>query len=186
MDLSHAPLPTAQEARELWNVYGMLDNIRDHSEMVCRVALQLYDWLAESGVELRRDAVETGALLHDISKTACLGTERRHDQEGLALLAELGYPELGSLVASHVFLPPGYPLNETMVVNYADKRVKHDQIVDLDERYQYILERYGRGEDDRIGRINQGLSLAQEVERVIFSALAPKHTPKDISALDFG
>lgn len=184
VDLKAAPLPSVDQARALWDRYQMLDNIRDHSEVVCRVALAITDWLAAAGVALRREAVEVGSLLHDIAKTQCLNSDRRHDKEGQEILVELGYPELGFLVYRHVVLPVGYPLDETMVVNYADKRVKHNRIVDLDERYRYILERYGRGDRERIDRINLGLARALEVEQTVFDPIMPARTPQDIAALE--
>ena len=47
------PLPSPdREVRSWWDDYGMLDNIRRHSEVVCKVALVLTDWLAEAGVSL--------------------------------------------------------------------------------------------------------------------------------------
>lgn len=184
VDMTEAPLPTVDEARLLWDRFGMLDNIRAHSEKVCLVAMTLTDWLEGAGIVLRRQAVEVGALLHDIAKTACLGTDRRHDQEGLDILNDLGYPQLGRLVARHVFLPPGSPLDEIMVVNYADKRVKHDQIVGLDERYQYIMERYGNGDPVRMARIEKGYGLAQVVEQTVFKPLTPQRTPADVFSLE--
>jgi uncharacterized protein len=145
------PLPDPGQARAWWDDYAMLDNIRDHSEMVCFVALAITDWLALAGVKLHRRAVEVGALVHDISKTPCIGTTKLHAQEGGALITSLGYPELGYMVANHVYLNDDHPLDETMVVNYADKRVTHDQIVDLDSRFAYIADRYGLGDPDPPG-----------------------------------
>ena len=95
---SSTPLPDLDEVSRLWDRHGMLDNIRAHSEVVRFIALLLTDWLDEAGCRLERDAVEVGALLHDIAKTACLGNQRRHDVEGQRILESLGYPELGLLV----------------------------------------------------------------------------------------
>ena len=176
------PLPTAKQVRAWWDDYCMLDNIRAHSEQVCRVALLVADWLAEAGVSLNRLAVETGALAHDLAKTPCLGTERLHAQEGEEILTGMGFPQLGQLVGRHVVIPPGQPLDETMVVNYSDKRVKHDEIVDLDERFHYIEKRYGNNDPDRIIRIRAGRERAFEVERIIFTAMKGEHHPEDIAA----
>lgn len=178
-----APLPNPQQARAMWDDYQMLDNIREHSEMVCFVALTLADWLAEAGVQLHRQAVEVGALLHDISKTTCLGTDKLHAQEGGALVTRLGYPELGYLVANHVYLTEYHPLDETMVVNYADKRVTHNYIVGLQERFDYIAERYGNDDPTRLARIQTGLDNARRAEEMLFTPLAPRHTPDDIMLL---
>lgn len=175
------PLPDRAEIDRLWNRYGMLDNIREHSRVVTAVALLVTDWLAQAGVQLNRRAVEAGALLHDIAKTPCLGTETRHDRQGETILTKLGYPELGYLVRSHVVLPEGEPLDETMVVNYADKRVNHDQLVNLEERFAYIAGRYGRGMPHLEERIAQGLQRAQEVERMLFNRINHGRTPADIA-----
>ncbi len=180
---SHTPLPTPEEVRSWWDRFGMLPNIRAHSEMVTRVALQVADWLVESGIALNRRAVEVGALAHDIAKTPCLGTDKLHALEGEKILDSLGYPEIGYIVRLHVYLPDGHPLDECMVVNYADKRVKHDQVVDLAERWDYIFERYSQGDPERIARLKWGRERAFAVERRIFEQIGPGHHPRDILAL---
>lgn len=175
------PLPSAERIADLWDEYGMLDNIREHSRVVTRVALLIYGWLAEAGQELNRAAVEAGALLHDIAKTPCLGQKCRHDLEGGRILTELGYPELGQLVRLHVVLPPEFPLNETMVVNYADKRVTHDQLCTLGERYAYITQRYGRGDPALEQRIAGGLERARQVEAELFGHIDHGRTPAAVA-----
>ncbi|KIX14541.1 HD domain-containing protein [Dethiosulfatarculus sandiegensis] len=175
------PVPTPELVRSWWDEYGMLDNIRAHSFVVSQVALLVNQWLAESGLALREDAVLAGALAHDIAKTQCLNSDRLHSEEGYEILFKKGYPELGYLVRAHVYLPEGHPLDETMVVNYADKRVKHDRIVNLNDRYDYIEKRYGRGEPERIARIAKGRARAFEVEDLIFKQIGLIHTPSEIS-----
>lgn len=177
-------LPEPGQVRAWWDEFAMLDNIRDHSEKVCLVALTLADWLAEAGVRLSRLAVEVGALAHDIAKTPCLGTSKLHAQEGGEIVTRLGFPELGYMVANHVYLASDHPLDETLVVNYADKRVTHDRIVDLDARFAYIADRYGLGDAQRLARIKIGLDNARRAERLIFSALGPRRSPQDIMLLD--
>lgn len=178
------PLPGPEQVRAWWDEYAMLDNIRAHSEKVCLVALAITDWLAESGVRLHRRAVEVGALAHDIAKTPCLGTNRLHAQEGGQILTRLGFPELGYLVANHVFLPHDHPLDETMVVNYADKRVTHDRIVDLEARFAYIAQRYGNGDPQRLARIQKGLQHARRAERLIFGRMNHGRRPEDLLLLE--
>ena len=155
----------------------MLDNIRDHSRVVTAVAMLLTDWLSEAGLALHREAIRAGALLHDIAKTPCLGQKCRHDLEGGRIMEELGYPELAYLVKLHVVLPEGHPLDETMVVNYADKRVTHDQLCTLGQRYAYITQRYGRGDPTLEARIAQGLERARQVEGQLFSHIDHGRTP---------
>jgi putative nucleotidyltransferase with HDIG domain len=175
------PIPPPELVHLWWDEYKMLDNIRAHSRMVSQVALLVNHWLGESGLTLRQDAILAGALAHDIAKTQCLNSDRLHSEEGYEILKEKGYPELAYLVRVHVYLPEGHPLDEAMVVNYADKRVKHDHIVGLDDRYDYIEKRYGRGEPERIARIAKGRARAFSVEDVIFNQIGLAHKPSEIS-----
>ena len=70
-----------------------------------------------------------GALLHDLGKTACLGTLNNHAELGADILEDLGYPDVAQVVREHVHLDGDIldprPLREAEVVNYADKRVLH-------------------------------------------------------------
>lgn len=175
------PLPSLAEIARLWDDYAMLANIRRHSEVVCAVALLICDWLDEAGVSLNRQAIRAGALLHDLAKTACLGSPRRHDLEGGDILRGLGFPQLAHLVLCHVILPEEQPLDETMVVYYADKRVNHDSLVNLNQRYAYIAERYGQSDPQLLARIAQGRQRALAVERLIFARMAHQHTPDEVA-----
>ena len=145
-------VPSKNECFELIRQMDMMDHIVAHSLTVCEVALTLADGLAEENAGLNRDLVQAGALLHDITKTRSFTTRENHAESGGALLVELGYPAVGSIVRQHVKLD-AYPENglfsEAEIVNYADKRVLHDKVVPLDRRMRYIVERYCHGEADR-------------------------------------
>jgi hypothetical protein len=91
--------------------------------------------------------IRAAALLHDITKTRSFKTQENHALTGGEFLAEQGYAEVGELVRQHVRLdeyPNPVTIGEAEILNYADKRVLHDEIVGLDKRMDYILERYGR------------------------------------------
>ncbi len=100
--------------------------------------LFLSEELNKKGQSIDLRLVEAAALLHDIAKTVCLQTKEDHTRAGCCLLKEIGYDRIGEIVAQHVWLlKEGDPssVSEEEVVNYADKRVRHDQIVSLDERF---------------------------------------------------
>lgn len=175
------PLPPMGQIMQLWDTHYMLDNIRRHSEVVCAVALLLQDWLEQAGVMLNLEAVRAGALLHDLAKTQCLGSKRRHDLEGAQVLEDLGYPELAYLVRHHVRLDPEHPLDETMLVYYADKRVNHDHVVPVNQRYAYITSRYGDEDPVKLERIEAGRLHALQVEQLIFDSMFNLHTSEDVT-----
>ena len=166
-------VPSKMECFELICQMDMMDHIVAHSLKVCQVALTIADCLAKTHVRLNRELIQAGALLHDITKTRSFDTRENHAQSGGRLLDELGYPAVGSIVRQHVKLD-AYPqkaiFGEAGIVNYADKRVLHDQVVSLDQRMRYIEERYCRGEDDR-RRIGWLWEKTRGLEARIFNAL---------------
>ncbi|NWG04809.1 MAG: HDIG domain-containing protein [Syntrophaceae bacterium] len=140
-------IPTREECLKLMGDFGMLDNIVAHSLEVARVALFLSKELNKRGQRISLELVEAASLLHDLTKTACLKTKEDHARTGSQLLKQLGYERVGEVVAQHIWLgkkEDPLTLSEEEIVNYADKRVMHDRIVTLDERFHDLKDRYGR------------------------------------------
>ena len=142
-------IPDRDACRRLMEQHGMLDNIVAHSLEVSKVALFLSEGLKQRGQRIDLRLVEAGALLHDIAKTGCLRTKEDHTQAGYRLLKQMGYERVGRVVAQHVWLDgerDPFSVSEEEVVNYADKRVRHDRIVSLEERFVDLRQRYGMDE----------------------------------------
>ncbi|NOX26328.1 MAG: HDIG domain-containing protein [Deltaproteobacteria bacterium] len=151
----------------------MLDNIRAHSLVVARIAEFLGRELIKRGLDLNIDLVVGGALLHDIGKTACLNNGRNHALLGADICNTHGFNEVAPLVAQHVILAddlPGEP-DARQIVYYADKRVNHDQVVSLEARLAYIVERYGFNDSRRCAAIRRNFNRCYEIEKTIFSYL---------------
>jgi putative nucleotidyltransferase with HDIG domain len=139
-------IPTREECIKLMGQYGMLENIIHHSLEVARVALFLSRELNRKGQNIDLSLVEAASLLHDLAKTECLTTKEDHAQTGSQLLKGMGYEEVGEVVARHIWLRQTGDLStvsEEEIVNYADKRVMHDRVVSLEERFSDLRERYG-------------------------------------------
>ncbi|MCF8057220.1 MAG: HD domain-containing protein [Desulfocapsa sp.] len=157
----------------------MLDNIRAHSLVVTRVAQVLLTALANSTKTNcplpAKNLVLAGALLHDIAKTPCLENSCDHARQGRDICLELGYPEVAEVVREHVILTKfspkryneGYFLAKELVY-YADKRVRHDEIVSLEERLDYILERYGNNDPIRHCLIKENFDKCKQLETFLF------------------
>lgn|GEM_PF-375683 len=140
-------IPTREECLRLMGQYGMLENIIHHSLEVAKVALFLSVELNKKGQRIDLGLVEAASLLHDLTKTECLKTKEDHAQTGFQLLMGMGYEKVGEVVAQHIWLgKAGDPssVSEEEIVNYADKRVMHDRIVSLAERFSDLKERYGK------------------------------------------
>jgi uncharacterized protein len=167
-------VPSREECLALMADQGMLPNIRSHSLQVARVAQVLAVHLPSSRPPLDLALLEAGALLHDIAKTECLKTKERHTDIGAAFLEARGYPEVAAIVAQHVTLKAGLSENhrvtEIEIVHYADKRVLHEEIVDLQTRFEYLQRQYGRTSEDR-KRIAALLENSLNQEKKIFRDL---------------
>ena len=166
-------IPSSKECYELIREMGMMDHIVDHSEQVCRVAVCLADKLNHKGIDLNFELIRASALLHDITKTRSFRTKENHAETGGKFLQERGFIEVGHVIAQHVkldtYVASSSPV-EAEIVNYADKRVLHDQIVSLKDRMAYILERYADGMESR-ERILGLWAKSKDLEKRIFSYL---------------
>jgi putative nucleotidyltransferase with HDIG domain len=177
-------IPGVNDCLGFMEQYHMLPNIKDHSIVVARVAGVITHGLINAGHALSLDTVTAGALLHDIGKTACLDNDDDHAAKGLEICLALNLATIADIVAEHVILKNYAPENgfsEKEVVYYADKRVNHDQVVSLDERLAYILQRYGRNDEVRCQAIKKNYARCQDLEKRMFSFLAFK--PADIPEL---
>ena len=145
----------------------MLDNIRAHSLQVTRVAVVL-----ARGLGLDENFVTAGALLHDVAKTKCLNGACNHAEEGGLICMKHGFSEIAPIVHEHVILVNYHrPLSPLELVYYADKRVRHDEIVSLSERQVYIEERYGQGKQEIIEAIRLNFGKCYGMETRIFASL---------------
>jgi len=166
-------IPTKDQCYQMICKMKMMDHIVVHSLQVCRVATFLTKHLNEQDNRLNFDLIQSAALLHDITKTRSFETREDHALTGGEYLIDRGYPEIGNLIRQHVkldeYLITG-TISEAEVLNYADKRVLHDEIVALDRRLDYILERYAETPAHR-ARINLLWQKTREMEIKLFKDL---------------
>jgi uncharacterized protein len=185
MSLFEQPdIPTRQACLDLWDVYAMQPQIRAHSLQVARVSDLLARKLQPLFPAINRDLVEAGALLHDIAKSRCLATKGNHVLEGVEILNSLGYPSVAQIVAQHVRLNDDYylqgRLDEVVAVHYADKRVLHDDIVNLEDRFDYLKKTYGHTPEN-LERIDLLFRETRSLEERIFAHLP--FSPEDIKSI---
>ena len=175
---------TREECFELMDRHGMLEHIMDHSLAVRKVALFLSIELNKRGQALDLGLVEAASLLHDLAKTACLKTKEDHAEAGFQLLVRLGYQRIGEVVAQHIVvwkIEDPSRVTEEEVVNYADKRVRHDRIVSLKDRFADLRHRYGKKGNDDLEAWEGLERMTFEIESKIFSILGMD--PADLEQL---
>ncbi len=148
-------------------------NIRQHTLAVSDVCDRIAQELIKQGRLLRRKALKAAARAHDLMRfvsfkkslpeepeptkeqTALWQKLREkyspnHEEAGAVFLREQGFPEVGEIVRAHQGIPeemnPESATTEQLVLAYADKRILFDQPISLDERFKYLIQRYGSGE----------------------------------------
>ncbi len=166
-------IPSLSDAYRLLCEEGVPPHIVRHCEKVALVAVFLGRELRHQGEPLDLALVCAGGLLHDLTKHHSLRTGENHAESARRKLFDLGYPEVAEVVGQHIFLkpgPPGHPIRAEELVYYADKRVRHEEIVSLEERFVDLRERYGRRTSSwvRIWRLEE---LTKLLERRIFKPL---------------
>jgi len=148
------PIPTEEKIQALREKYETPENVIGHCEVCGQVARQICE-----AYGLDPLFTVTACRLHDLLRALDFmpGDERRekliaefgeiqHEIAAGNLLTSLGYPELGRAIDTHrtssLYRPEVHPLTlEEKIVYYADKRVKHTEIVSVAERFRDGRER---------------------------------------------
>ena len=177
-------IPETEECISLMSTYGMLENIKAHSFKVEQVARVISRGLKKSGINISLEKVRAGALMHDIAKTMCLGSTEDHAARGKEICIENNFIEIAEIVGEHITLnsyTPGSEVNEKEIIYYSDKRVNHNEVVSLEKRLEYLLERYAKNEEALVKRIEENFRKCRQVENKIFSNL--DFFPEDLTEL---
>ncbi|MBF0476672.1 MAG: HDIG domain-containing protein [Deltaproteobacteria bacterium] len=166
-------IPDYQTCIQTMQAEGMWPNIFRHSLQVAKVAGFLAEELTRAGVRLDVKLIEAGALLHDLAKIQTIGNGGDHAALGAELVTRLGFGELARIVLRHVWLnrvSQAAVIDESFVINYSDKRIKHDQVVSLSRRFEDLTIRYGQT-PERKEMMHRLFLETQELEKLIFSFL---------------
>jgi uncharacterized protein len=179
-------IPTRAQCQTLMTQIQMPEHIQRHSLTVARVALTLARLLNQNSVCLNLKLLEAGALLHDIAKAHALSSNGRHEDVGARMLEAWGFTMLSPIVREHVVLEASAlagPITESLVVNYADKRVKHDEVVSLTDRFADLIGRYAKTAAHR-SWLQEKFELYVLLEAKLFEHLTI--APQDLARLCSG
>lgn len=153
---------TDQEVQNLIKEFRVPLHVRKHCEAVADFAVKLGQKFIEAGEKVDLKLIRQAALLHDLVRVADFKNlhpakfpypvkaadieyweslrkkygGKHHAIAGAEILEERGYRDIANLVRKHRFLQVEDSFNtwEEKILYYADKRVKHDKIVSLEER----------------------------------------------------
>ena len=137
-------IPTEEECLDILKENKVPDNIVAHLKAVCDFSMKVCDVLEKRSIKVGRKLVAAAALLHDVKKL-----DENHEIKGADFIESLGYPEVAKIIRKHGLsnlnkeeFKPKTP--EEKIVFYSDKRVRGSKVVSVDERFEYIKQRYKR------------------------------------------
>ncbi len=158
--------PTEEECRRLHDRFHVPGNVREHCSIVAQISRFLGTALSESGIKVDLDALYSGGLLHDLfrfvdfrdiekNKEADVQVwmdvikkypGKRHPEVAYEFLKST-YPEFALMILKHGYRAIAdenmQPFSwEEKILTYADKRVAHNRIVSLKERFREGFERW--------------------------------------------
>ena len=164
---SESRIPSEQECLELMAEVNLAPAVVNHSIAVKNVALRLADKIEKGGVKVNKPLIAAAALLHDIMK---IEAEVCHGIEGGEFLRKRGFHEVASIVEKHCLSNLGSPglvprTTEEKLLMYSDLRVKGGNFVSLEERFDYIRERYPL-KNPRL--LDMAFDFAKQLEQDLF------------------
>ncbi|MBI5890978.1 MAG: NTP transferase domain-containing protein [Nitrosomonadales bacterium] len=158
-------VPTAAECDAILAALAVDDPIRRHGHAVAAVAEAMTKRLNAHGVIIDPDLVRAASLLHDIAKG-----DPVHAESGAAIVTSLGFPEVGDVIGQHMDMDyDGCSPREAAIVFLADKLVREDRRIDLEEYYRHGLERFHNQPETLRGLTGQydtALAILAAVERL--------------------
>lgn len=153
---------TEDQLQSLIEEFHVPLHIRRHSEKVEEFSHELGEQLVKAGEKIDLELLRQSALLHDIVRLVDFKhfnpqkfhqpitkedleiwesirkkyAGMHHAVAAAKILRERGFPKIAQVVEKHRYLQikEGFDTWEEKLLYYADKRVKHDEIVPLEER----------------------------------------------------
>jgi putative nucleotidyltransferase with HDIG domain len=137
-----------------------------HSRRVAEVAERIALALAHSGLSLNLQLVRAGALLHDLAKG-----RPDHAVVGADLLRSMDFPRVATVVGAHTdFNFSDGRLDECAIVYLADKLVRGEVLVTLEQRFAPALARFSV-DPLVLHAVHGRMATAQAVEQAVEAQL---------------
>lgn len=184
-------------------------HVRAHMKQVAQVAKQMGEAFVRAGEIVDLDQLYFAAIAHDMARVCdfkgmnrdhfseevteekwknWLSLREKHTGKGHEHLAfdflKASHPRLAEMIRLHcstalVKEPENFDTPEKKILYYADKRVKHDQIVPLSERFRDGRERNGKDNDEATQQLYLEVEKkTEELEKELFTGLDIR--PEDI------
>lgn len=199
IDFSVEKLPNNEDIEKIWNEYMLPDNVRNHCKQVSYFAVNLAKKMNEKGKIVNVNLCKSAGMFHDIvrlinyvhpniddmkkamnkenfEKWKCLEKKFQglhHEVAAGKIFRKEMFFELAQVIEKHRFEVVGDKDGlvgwEEKLVYYSDKRVLHDQVVSLDERFEDSKNRHYKGNFPN--EKNKYVKLVYKLEKEIFNVI---------------
>ena len=132
-----APFPDYEECLEILRLCNAKRETIDHMISVSKFSKKIAILLNENGYNININAVEAGALLHDVAKG-----RKAHAEEGAKIVESFGYECLSEIIGEHTDLKTISKIGEKEIVYICDKLIKGTELVTLTKRFEEAFIKY--------------------------------------------
>jgi len=166
--LGYLDIPTKAECQALLIIAEAGDKIVRHGQAVANMAVKLGKALNMAGCRQNLRLLKAAGLLHDIAK----GQSKNHDEKGAEMIRNWGYQTVSDIVAAHTDITflEGEPIREKEVLYLADKLIRGEQLVSIQERFRTAVELYADNPEISINvarRLHNALVIQQRMESIL-------------------
>lgn len=158
-----AAAPDREESCSIWEIYRVSADIARHCRKVEEVSTEILNSLESAGCGLDESALRAAAMLHDIVKS-----EKKHARAGERILQGMGYDKVGAIVGSHtdIKVKEEEAITEAEILYLADKLVKEDKLVSIEQRFNYSLHKYKDSPEALMKIVNRRDAAYKIIEKI--------------------
>lgn len=165
-------IPSRETCLDLLESYGTPPHVIRHCIAVSNTAVRMGEALAEKGVVLDLPLLEASSLLHDIARV-----EENHGVKGAMIAERYGYHQVAKLIKCHMFYatdPNKEKITEQDLLCLADRMVREDEYVGLDDRMQNVLDKLiaaGVNTERFCHRLEENRLIKDRIEKIIGTSI---------------
>ena len=170
---------TEEDAFELLKKHKLPEGIIEHSKGVLKTSIIIIKRLKKNGVKVDEKKTRIAAILHDIGRVHTLRDgptpefgDRRHERHSVDILKKEGLPEIAEIVAKHGYFffdhkSENLTIEEKILI-LADLTTKEGKNVSLQERKEYVVNKYLAAKDNNTAeRFDKNWHQIEELEKEI-------------------
>lgn len=159
----HLRAPNLEECYCILDLYSVPYNVRRHCDKVSKIVLNIVNRLNSKGYNFNENIMLASALLHDLARK-----EKNHAREGARILDDLGYPNVGEIIAAHMNIDVNEKedITEEEILYLSDKVVQEDKFIGLEKRFSEYSSKFSNNAE-ALTKVTKRFGDARKIEKKI-------------------